>query len=510
MEEKCPNCGGVVPPQARFCPHCGAPIIPQNPGLPTGQADDGYARLYTDESGSKAGTPPAVSLAPAAPLSAPPLSAPASPVMSQPVTPPPTPTAPESVAAAPVAAPNLAKGPDPLSGATGAPLPAGNGFDMAPTGSNPAASNQASAHQGGATPGAPAPPYYDNGNAGGGNGGSGNNGSGNGNGSGYGHGPDHFDGGDEPRSRSFWPWIAAGGFLVAAAVGLYGFMQDGRDLTPISDNALNSEITDAPPQTVINPRVTLYAAADANVRDKPTVSGTKVVTKVKRGAELKGDIIAGAKGDQWLKLEGQEAYISLVNLVKDAPATLVSSSATDATIMNRCPVLARADANAPVKVTLDAGAKIRITGLTDNGYAEFALPRGGSGYVESEGKPCLSGGTPLAINFDPGQCDFGPEIEGFFKRIKPVDNEGDMSYATVGRSFGGVPVNSAFTAWETTGLTFDGSIAEVRAAFLAAGYKLDADNNFIPPADSEAVASASLDPRNPSDKRGRTQLSCGV
>ena len=291
----------------------------------------------------------------------------------------------------------------------------------------------------------------------------------------------------------------------------YGYMQDGRELTPITDTGSGTgETTSGTPATVINPRVSLFVAADANVRDKPTVSASNVVSKLKRGSEVKGDIVAGAKGDQWLKLEGQEAYVSMINLMKDAPAILVSTSPTDAVIKTRCSVLARAETGAPVKVTLDPGAKIKVTGLTEGGFAEFALPRGGSGYVANEGKACLAGGEELVINFDPGACDFGSEIEGFFKKATPVNNEGDTSYTAVNRSFKGIPVNSAFTAWETTGLTFDGSIAQVRAAFLAAGYKLDAENNFIPPADSEAVASASLDPRNPSDKRGRTQLSCGV
>lgn len=479
MLDKCPNCGSDIPPQARFCPSCGTPVIPSATGINAPKADDGYARFYADDPAKPAAAPPQ----PATPSPAAPSSVTPSPVTSSPVTPSVEPAAPP---AQPAWTPPVASAPPPpvAPPVTSAPAPAAT---IAPAAASVSV----------------APPAYTGG---------GHDGAGNGSGNGHGGGGDYGDVADDERpARALWPWLAGAAFLVAAGVFAYGYMQDGRGLTPISDTGPGTEGTSiAAPATIINPRVALFVAADANVRDKPTTAGSNVVSKLKRGSEVKGDVVAGAKGDQWLKLEGQEAYISMINLTKDAPVALVSTSSSDATIKMQCPVLVRPEAGAAVKVTLASGAKVKITGLTENGYAEFALPRGGSGYVESEGKPCLSGGEALAINFDPGACDFGPEIEAFFRKVTPVENEGDTSYTAVNRSFRGVPVNSAFTAWETSGLTFDGSIAEVRAAFLAAGYKLDADNNFIPPADSEAVASASLDPRNPSDKRGRTQLSCGV
>ena len=493
--DKCPNCGSDVPPQARFCPNCGTVIIPPTPETSpsASRADEGYARFYSDDSGNPAGAPQQPASRPIESQQV------ASSIPQAPVPQQPTPAAPP-ISQPPISQPSMSQA---------APsAPAQPAWPSAP---EPPQQTQPSVPQAAYTPSASTGPNYGgNDYSGAGNvppysNGMGHGGSGNGNGNDYG-GDD-----DDRPSRPIWPWLAGAALLVVGGVLAYGFMQDGRELTPITDTGSGAgETTSGAPATVINPRVSLFVAADANVRDKPTVSGSNVVSKLKRGSEVKGDIVAGAKGDQWLKLEGQEAYVSMINLMKDAPAILVSTSSTDATIKTRCSVLARAESGAPVKVTLDPGAKIKVTGLTEGGFAEFALPRGGSGYVANEGKACLSGGEELVINFDPGACDFGSEIEGFFKKATPVNNEGDTSYTAVNRSFKGIPVNSAFTAWETTGLTFDGSIAQVRAAFLAAGYKLDAENNFIPPADSEAVASASLDPRNPSDKRGRTQLSCGV
>lgn len=465
MTEYCPTCASVIAPGARFCSTCGTAIVPKEPGVQPTETDEGYARFYSDNPAS-AGNPQGHQQT----HQQTPPQAPHAPVTPAAVTPP------QPVHAAPPPAPAAPAMPPVNAGPT---VGAGAGYAAAPV--------------------AAAPSFgYENSGSGGGNGDGGN-------------GYAAIDDGGDDGARSLWPWLAGAGFLVAAFVGVYGYMQDGRDLTPISDtNSKSDGAETAAPATVINPQVTLYAAADANVRDKPTVAGTKVVSKVKRGAEVKGDVVAGAKGDQWLKLEGQEAYISLINLVKDAPAILASTSASDAVVKNICPVLTRAEAGAPVKVTLKAGAKVRITGLTQNGYAEFALPAGGAGYVEGEGKACLAGGEALTINFDPGACNFGPEIESYLDKAGTVASEGEMNYAPVNRSFMGLRVNSAFTGWETTGLTFDASIAEVRAAFIKAGYKLDADSGFIPSAESEGVASSALDPRNPSDNRGRTMLSCGV
>lgn len=191
------------------------------------------------------------------------------------------------------------------------------------------------------------------------------------------------------------PWILGGVALIAVALAaIYGIMSDGPSLKPVDDKTLAEQssesetVTDEP--QIVKPAESLYVAAEANVRDKPTTTGSKVTRKIARGSQINGDVVAGEKGDQWLRIEGTQEYVSLINLTNSPLPPLVSSDNMDATIRVKCPVLTQPSAGAPVKVTLQPGAKIKITGLTQGDFAEFALPKGGVGYVGGGGDACLT------------------------------------------------------------------------------------------------------------------------
>ncbi len=222
-----------------------------------------------------------------------------------------------------------------------------------------------------------------------------------------------------------WPWLVGGAALIALSLAVFGFMRDGSTLKPIDDKTLAEQSSDGKAGSeapkVVSPAETLYVVTEANVRNKPTTAGTQVVSKLTRGTKVTGDVVVGAKDQRWLKLAGKEEYVSLVNLAKDEPEVLASTSNTNATIANRCPVLTEAHADAPIKVTLQPGNKIKITGITPSGYAEFALPKGGVGYAEEEGIYCLSPatGTDRAVDgpsdgFSPPSADEpGSQGDGF-------------------------------------------------------------------------------------------------
>ena len=78
---------------------------------------------------------------------------------------------------------------------------------------------------------------------------------------------------------------------------------------------------------------------------------------------------------------------------------------------------------APVKLTLQPGAKIKITGLTAGDFAEFALPKGGVGYVPDGGDACLI--PPEAAPTPTGSSgDYAPPGSDHFDDPAPDDEEG--------------------------------------------------------------------------------------
>ncbi len=225
------------------------------------------------------------------------------------------------------------------------------------------------------------------------------------------------------------PWILGGVALIAVALAaLYGIMSDGPSLKPIDDKTLaeqSSEGTEATPEepTIVKPAESLFVAAEANVRDKPTVTGSKITRKIARASAITGDVVAGEKGDQWLRIAGTNEYVSLINLTNTALPALVSSDTMDATIRAKCPVLTQPNAGAPVKLTLQTGAKIKITGLTAGDYAEFALPKGGVGYVPEGGDACLI--PPEVAPVPTGSSgDYAPPGSDNFDEPAPDDEEG--------------------------------------------------------------------------------------
>lgn len=231
---------------------------------------------------------------------------------------------------------------------------------------------------------------------------------------------------EEPARRPLWPWLVGAAALVAVALAAYGFLNDGPSLQPLDDKTLAEQSSEAAATaeepTIIKPAESLYISADANVRDKPTISGTKIVGKLTRGTAVTGDVVAGNQGQRWLRLTGKEHYISLVNLSETPMPALASMSNSDMAIVNRCPMQTWPTAESPVKVTLKPGNKVKLIGLTGNGYAEFSLPQGGVGYVPREGQPCLAGADAEPIE---APDDFIPPSHIDDEGMVEPEREGD-------------------------------------------------------------------------------------
>lgn len=268
-------------------------------------------------------------------------------------------------------------------------------------------------------------------------------------------------------------------------------------------------------------RATFYVMTEANVRDRPTAEGSKIISKLSRGEELTGTIVMGVDGtSQWLKLDGSEQYVGLVNLDPAPRVPLASEDGSDRVTAGQCTFLATPTEGGAVKVALPAGQPIKRIGVTQNGFAEYGLPKGGVGYIAGGGASCKTSVSKAAgavsntlIQFDPKNCNFGSELKPYYDQAIAkrqanggMQNENEIISVPVNKVYRGLKVRSAYIGYEWQGVYFDSPPAQVREVFRGQGIKVE-DDGDIP--DSE-LATGIYPTEGETKKNGQTYLTCGV
>lgn len=278
-----------------------------------------------------------------------------------------------------------------------------------------------------------------------------------------------------------------------------------------------------------------YVVADANVRDKPTAGGSTVTGKIARGTKLDGALEIGLDGkSQWLKLADGSGYIGAVNLSTSEPPKL-SKVMNDQkwTASRTIELRAQPDTSSPLLETVESGGLITLAGLTDTGFVEAKLPKGGVGYFLAAGLNLDATGEPITINANPNDCDYGPQIDALFTDLgKSIERkhaaldaktyasdeereaamnatEGETSFAKVNRSFNGLHLTGIAQHYESSSLYFSNSVKDVIAAFRTAGLTV-ADDGTVSASGDVAVI-MSIEATDQSERAyGQASLSCGL
>ncbi|NIJ38086.1 uncharacterized Zn finger protein (UPF0148 family) [Sphingopyxis panaciterrae] len=265
----------------------------------------------------------------------------------------------------------------------------------------------------------------------------------------------------------------------------------------------------------------LFAVAEANLRNAPTLDGSKVVGSLKRGEKVTGTLVTDERGKQWLKVDGTGRFVSLANLANDQPPTLATLDGSDRIATAQCPVLETAAAASATKMTLKPGAAIRLVGTTADGFAELGLPGGGVGYTPASAA-CATDPSPAKgavanslIQFDPRTCELGAELEPYFEKARNArDQQGveemEEEYSfPVDKRFHGLRVTSVIVGYEWQGVAFGDPASKVQAAFREMGFKIEKNGSFTV-ADDVDVATT-IRPADASVKsRGQSELICGI
>lgn len=268
-------------------------------------------------------------------------------------------------------------------------------------------------------------------------------------------------------------------------------------------------------------RVSLFAVAEANLRDAPSLQGSKVVGSLKRGEKVSGTVVTDERGKPWLKIDGAGGFVSLANLAETEPPVLANLDGSDRIATARCTILETAAAAAATKVILKPGAAVRLVGTTADGFAELGLPGGGVGYTPpsaacaTDPSPAKGAVANSLVQFDPRTCELGPELEPYFEKARAArDKAGSEELEEeydfpVDKTFQGLRVTSIIVGYEWQGVAFGDPLNKVQTAFRKMGFKVEKDGGFTVPDDVAVVTT--LRAADPSVKaRGQTELICGV
>jgi hypothetical protein len=336
--------------------------------------------------------------------------------------------------------------------------------------------------------------------------------------------------------RNWLIWLGLGGILILGLLYYFIFINDDRS----SDGGTP---TAGPPQTQITAPKTaeLFALTIANIRDKPTMEGSEIIAKLKRGDAVSGHLVAGAAVDEkWLELTDGRGFVSLVNLAAtQAPALKTSFGQKTILLAGSADMWNAPSQDAQLLDRLSKGLSVSASGITENDYLEIILKKGGVGYI-ADGEKIVADAEradidpPILVKLDNNGCATGPEITALFKQmadanaasLKRVENasyasddardaaidkyfgrnDGKSRLMRLKRSFNGLTVTGIAQHYESQSVYFDDPPEKVRSVFRAQGYKVGKDGKL---SSSDIYASIDAAPRTFSGY-GKTELGCGV
>jgi uncharacterized protein YgiM (DUF1202 family) len=322
------------------------------------------------------------------------------------------------------------------------------------------------------------------------------------------------------------PFAAVVAVLAIAALYFWLFIAD--DLKRGSD-MLATETGEA-----VNPEAQIFfAMTDANLRSKPTISGSDILGKLPRGSQVTGTIQPGSGVDGgWLELSDGNGFVALINLSQSKPPVLVKSLNDQLWVADGLiDVWATTLADSNLLDRLREGAQLTLVGTTADNFVEVKLADGRYGYL-ADAPSILAriGGKPIAIGFNPQTCAFSGEIGAEFAKIgaqlraqwqaleaKEFANEaarqkayaaveGKSKYLRLRRSFEGLSLTGLAQHYESQSLYFDDSPAKVMDVFRAQGFDIGRDGLFTGTELYAGIAAT----RGEGATYGKTELGCGV
>jgi hypothetical protein len=280
----------------------------------------------------------------------------------------------------------------------------------------------------------------------------------------------------------------------------------------------------------------LFVLASANLRNKPTTLGSTIVAKLARGTRLDGAMEVGADGtSQWFKLADGRGFVSAVNLSSTEPPTLVRFLNKSQALGEDASVYAGPDDGAAVLQSVPKGTVVQLVGITDTGFAEISLKKGGMGYLAPLSVKSLTDrpvGSDSLVQFKPATCDFGPELALYFDRVVAAQKkhyaeaeaktyaseeakddallalEDKISFVPVNKVYKGLTLANVGLRDDRKTLHFAASKANVITVFRMNGFRISDDGAFERGAGDATASIYTADPAEAA--QGLTVIVCGA
>ncbi len=343
-----------------------------------------------------------------------------------------------------------------------------------------------------------------------------------------------------PPMLRFRPWLIGGAALAALAMVVW-FYNAGSS-GPSTDYSLNQSTADGAnlvaPVFETADQKALFAVTAANVRDKPTVEGSQIVSKLTRGDRLAGTVVAGLDGtSRWLKLTEERGFVALSNLAETEPPLLATIVGKMRYLGDDTSIYAAPDEKSPKLQSVSKGLGVQLVGVTSSGFGELALRKGGVGYLAPASVTLLSDKAPdpdALVQISPDTCDFGGGMQAYFARAeamakrrfaeanaKSYDSEDAKSdalealdaksiYLPVGKTWRGLTISAIGLHQDSSALYFSDSKDKVKAALTAAGFGVDDNGRISKGAGATGTLTSIYDSGADERAHGATGVACGA
>ncbi len=343
--------------------------------------------------------------------------------------------------------------------------------------------------------------------------------------------------GDEEASSSGFGkiWLGLGLLLLMGLAAGYYFIFIHDDVAQSGGKPTYA----SPPAAAQVKPVTLFALVKANIRDKPSTSGSNIVGALARGEAALGQLKTGTNvKDNWLELADGRGFVSAVNLSEAAPPPIIKPLG-DKIWKTDSPVdIFSTPGGVDILSRVGKDTPLTLVGLVQGDFIEIKLKAGGTGYIAGGARIIALLETleiqPITMTFTPNSCDFGGGVGALFAQLNrqnearrsvvenrnytnpdaqqsaleayDKNNEGRSSFAKINKNYKGLTVTGIGLHAESQSVYFEETAAEVIAVFRQSGYNIRGNGEFQTSELYAGIGPAAKQDRN----YGNSYLNCGV